>query len=40
MRVDTFMVEMEPPFEVIEEVFIVEAVRVDVLMVAKLAVAT
>jgi hypothetical protein len=37
--VDTIMVEMEPPFEIIVEVFIVEAVRVDVLTVTKLAVA-
>ena len=40
MRVDTFIVEMDPPFEVIEDVFIVEAVRVDVLMFAKLAAAS
>jgi hypothetical protein len=38
--VDTTMVEMEPPFEIIVEVFIVEAVRVDVLTVTKLAVAS
>lgn len=42
--VDTTMVEMEPPFEMIEEVFIVDAVildvlRVDVLRVTKFAVA-